>query len=76
MRPPDSTTGDLLALTSKCRCGGSRRPPIRLFTSAVEAIARAGILASSTPVESFRCQGCKQQVVYTAGELFMGGLRH
>lgn len=76
MRLPDSTTGDFLALPVKCGCGSSRHPPFRLLTSAAVSIARTGILASSTPTATFRCSKCKQTVVYTAGEMYMGGLRH
>lgn len=52
-----------------------RTPPIRFFAATVEAIRKAGILASSTPVESFRCGKCKTIVIYTAGDIGMGGLR-
>lgn len=75
MRPPDSTTGDFLSLPVKCQCGDSRSPPFRVLTSVAVAIAHAGILASSTPTCTFRCTKCKQTVIYTAGDLRMGGLR-
>lgn len=69
-----SPTGDFSPIEGRCWCppnqdGKARRPPFRLFKAAAEAMARAGILNSTTPVMSYRCHGCKQTLIYTAADL-------
>lgn len=66
---------DFLPITRRCQCPTEtpdgkrgRLPPLRIYGPAAEAIAKSGILASSTPFESYRCGKCKGQMVYTAGD--------
>lgn len=67
-------TADLAPVERRCQCppgpsGDGRRPPLRFYTKSAEVVARAGILASSTPLLSYRCHGCKQYTILTAGDL-------
>lgn len=67
-------TADLQPVERRCQCppgpsGEGRRPPLRFYSKSAEAVARAGILASSTPLLSYRCHGCKQYTILTAADL-------
>lgn len=70
---------DLLGIERRCQCRVhnpdgklGRHPPLRFFYAAVEAVARSGILASSTPVMSYRCPTCKSYLYLTAGDCHLG----
>lgn len=63
---------DFRPLPHKCRCTGGRIPPVRIFEDVARVIARAGILASSTPVQTVFCTKCKEIVIYSAGDVGMG----
>ena len=74
LRPFLPPTADLQPVERRCQCppgpsGEGRRPPLRVYAKSVDAVARAGILASSTPLLSYRCHGCKQYTILTAGDL-------
>ena len=62
----------------RCRCPGTRHPPVSIYGPSADKISGAGCLYSSTPIVQIRCTNCKQFVVYTAGDLglgLVGGLR-
>ena len=74
-RPSPPPTADFVSIERRCFCPPDsqgvlgRRPPIRVFAAAAAAIQRSGLLHSTTPIASFRCNGCKRIIVYTAADL-------
>lgn len=74
MNPNDP---DLMAVNRRCQCRvehegiKGRRPPIRIYGPTADAIARAGVVATSTPFGTYRCPTCKGVLFLTVGDVHL-----
>lgn len=73
---------DLLPIEHRCHCRvedqegrKGRRPPIRIVAATAHALQQTGLLASSTPFQTYRCPTCKGEIILTAGDCHLTPLR-